>query len=311
MAQTKIDWATHVSNPVVGCTQISPGCDHCYALAMARRLQAQHIEGYEGVVDTNGWTGKINFVPKRLKEFEKKKPMRIFVGSMSDLFHPNVKFAWLGEIWDAMLRNPQHTYYVLTKRPEYVRGRDSYDSWLISTAPNIFLGVTVESADYLPRIDELCKNWNGRKFISLEPLLGDVGDLSKWISKPKITERMVKNPYGSGKVTERSAVCSICGYFFGGQVASANMTGHRYAQQQMVEAWKKHKRTCGLDWVIAGCENIGGRLGRATDFGAYLSIVRQCREAGVDCFVKQVPMGSRISKDMAEWPEELRVRQIP
>lgn len=113
---TSIEWATHTWNPVVGCSTVSDGCTNCYAAAVAsRQMQPAH----EGLTIGRRWNGTVRLLPERLEEpLRWRKPRRVFVGSMTDLFHPAVPDGFLVAIWEVMRQTPQHTYQVLTKRPQ-------------------------------------------------------------------------------------------------------------------------------------------------------------------------------------------------
>lgn len=123
MSKSKIEWCDETINPIVGCTKVSPACDNCYAEGMAKRLQAMGTRGYHGVVTDKGkWSGKLNFIESELEKPAKwKKPKRIFVGSMTDLFHENVSDEWIDEIMVRVQFEKQHTFIFLTKRTERMK----------------------------------------------------------------------------------------------------------------------------------------------------------------------------------------------
>jgi protein gp37 len=182
MADTSIEWTDATWNPVAGCTVLSPGCTNCYAMRMAARLEAMGVEKYRGLTRKSGrravWSGKLRLDRRSLNAPRGwRKPRRIFVNSMSDLFHEAVSPDFVSEVWSVMRETPQHTYQILTKRPdrmlELTRG--------LAVLPNVWLGTSVESGDYLHRIDELRKVAATVRFISFEPLLGSVAacDLSQ------------------------------------------------------------------------------------------------------------------------------------
>jgi len=164
--QSKIEWTEQTWNPTVGCTKISPGCKNCYAETMARRLQAMGARGYE-----NGF--RLTLMPERLAEpLERRKPTVYFVNSMSDLFHEKVPFEYIRRVFDVMVRAPQHTFQVLTKRPS----RMAIFCSGIRVPPNAWLGVSVENRKYgAPRIDALRTIDASVRFLSIEPLLEDLG----------------------------------------------------------------------------------------------------------------------------------------
>jgi protein gp37 len=166
--KTTIEWTEQTWNPTTGCTKISPGCKHCYAEAMAKRLQAMGARGYE-----NGFN--LSILPERLEQpLLRRKPTTYFVNSMSDLFHNDIPFDFLDQVFDVIKRTPQHTYQILTKRSarmrKYFASRDVPD--------NVWLGVSVENRKYgLPRVDDLREVKAGIRFLSVEPLLEDVGEI--------------------------------------------------------------------------------------------------------------------------------------
>jgi len=158
---SKIEWTEKTWNPVTGCTPISAGCENCYAKKMAKRLQAMGVKGYE-----NGFAVTVH--PEKLEQPLKwKKPRMIFVCSMGDLFHINVtQFDMLG-VQDTIVRCPQHTFQVLTKRPERFA-----ETCFSKIPPNVWLGVTVESQKYVDRIKPLLAvKGPGKRFVSVEPML--------------------------------------------------------------------------------------------------------------------------------------------
>lgn len=167
---TKIEWTDRVWNPFNGCTKISAGCKNCYAAKMARRLQGMQKRGYR-----NGF--EISVVPERLDNPSHwKKPSMIFVNSMGDLFHKDVPQEYRQRIFQVMNECTRHTFQILTKRPEeLVKVQDQFN-W----TSNIWIGVTVESAQYLSRVDQLRQVPAHVRFLSCEPLLGPLGqfDLS-------------------------------------------------------------------------------------------------------------------------------------
>lgn len=174
--QSRIEWTEQTWNPTIGCTKVSPGCKHCYAETMAKRLQAMGVHGYE-----DGF--RLTLMPERLAEpLERRKPTVYFVNSMSDLFHEKVPFEYIRRVFDVMARAPQHTFQVLTKRAERM-ARFCRD---VEVSPNVWLGVSVENRKYgVPRIDVLRNIDVGIRFLSVEPLLEDLGriDLSgiNWV----------------------------------------------------------------------------------------------------------------------------------
>lgn len=164
---SKIEWTEVTWNPVTGCTKISHGCKHCYAERMAQRLQKAGVKKYR-----DGF--KVVAHPSVLEEpLAWKKPRVVFVNSMSDLFHSAVPTTFIELVFDVMNRAPQHTFQVLTKRPGRVRKLNKRLHW----TPNIWMGVSIESERWLPRLDLLKQTDAHIKFLSLEPLLGPLPDI--------------------------------------------------------------------------------------------------------------------------------------
>lgn len=164
---SSIEWTESTWNPVTGCTKISAGCKHCYAERMARRLQAMGQPNYRNGFKVTCHHDVLGYPMKW------KKPQMIFVNSMSDLFHKDVSVAFIGEIFFTMNQTPWHTYQILTKRSERLALLSGRFSW----SPNIWMGVTVENADHVGRIDDLRTVSAAVRFLSLEPLLGPLPDL--------------------------------------------------------------------------------------------------------------------------------------
>ncbi len=169
MAQgSGIEWTESTWNPVTGCTKISPGCKHCYAERMAERLQAMGQENYR-----DGFA--LTLQPHMLElPLRWRKPQTIFVNSMSDLFHKNVPLEYIQRVFEVMGGASQHRFQVLTKRADRLAQLDEQLHW----APNIWMGVSVESTKYRSRIDDLRRTGAATKFLSLEPLLGPLPDLN-------------------------------------------------------------------------------------------------------------------------------------
>lgn len=165
---SRIEWTEQTWNPAVGCTKISAGCKNCYAETMAKRLKAMGTPGYE-----NGFALRI--LPERLEDpGKRRKPTVYFVNSMSDLFHEKIPDAYIEQVFDVITRTPHHTYQILTKR-----GARMARFFKTRTVPdNAWLGVSVENRKHgVPRIDHLRRVPAKIRFLSVEPLLEDVGEL--------------------------------------------------------------------------------------------------------------------------------------
>jgi protein gp37 len=169
MKKYKIEWTEQTWNPSAGCTKTSAGCKNCYAEVMANRLQSMGVEGYENAFN-------FNIVPSRLNDpLRRRKPTVYFVNSMSDIFHEEMPIEYLDKIFDVIAKTPQHTYQILTKRANKM-----FQYFSIREIPkNIWLGVTVENRkDGLPRIDLLRDLPATVKFLSVEPLLEELGEIN-------------------------------------------------------------------------------------------------------------------------------------
>jgi protein gp37 len=179
MAASDIEWTEATWNPIAGCAVLSPGCTNCYAMRMAARLQAMGMAKYAGTTRKSGkrhvWTGRVNIDKTAISApLSWKKPQRVFVNSMSDLFQDKANEKFIGQVWRVMEQAHWHSFQVLTKRPE--RMLEILSKPEFPTLPNVWLGTSVESEDYLGRIDLLRQVPARVRFISFEPLLGAIVD---------------------------------------------------------------------------------------------------------------------------------------
>ena len=180
MADTSIEWTDATWNPVAGCTVLTSGCTNCYAMRMAARLQAMGVPKYAALTRKSGerhvWTGAVTLdetaldVPRAWR-----KPRLIFVNSMSDLFQEAVPVDFIRRVWGTMAATPQHTYQILTKRPDRMAEITPH----LELLSNVWLGTSVENAAVLGRLDDLRATPAAVRFVSFEPLIGSVagGDL--------------------------------------------------------------------------------------------------------------------------------------
>jgi protein gp37 len=336
-ANTSIQWTDRTWNPVRGCSRVSPGCDHCYAMGQAHRF-AGPGKPYDGLTTIRrgkvDWTGVARFIPEEVdKPLSWRKPQRVFVNSMSDLFHSSLSNEEIAAVFAVMAVAPRHTFQVLTKRPERAREwfgwaaqepakklRDGYSAagrigpWLRLPPvlgdtdwplPNVWLGVSVENQETADeRIPLLLKTPAAVRFISAEPLLGPV-DLSVGLHMGRCAS--------ISPAPDRFR----CGL-------PADHEGHPHTALHPSGApWFG---TAPLDWVIVGGESGPGA--RECRQSWLERVVADCREASVPVFVKQ--MGSaacddvtwrgsqpdfhfsdRKGGDPAEWPRSLQVREFP
>ena len=174
---SKIEWTESTWNPVRGCTRVSDGCRFCYAERIAARFSGKGM-AYEGLAKNTKagpqWTREVRTVPELLNEPLKwKTPRRIFVNSMSDLFHEKIELSYIQKVFAVMKEANWHQFQVLTKRAKQLLKFNAELPW----APNIWMGVSVEDERVTDRIDELRQTDAHIKFLSLEPLLGPLSDL--------------------------------------------------------------------------------------------------------------------------------------
>ena len=173
-----IEWTEETWNPLRGCSLVSAGCLNCYAMALAHSPQLQRY--YGGLTELSSgnkprWTGEVRLVPELLEQpLRWKRPRRIFVNSMSDLFHEQVPLSFIREVFSVMREAHQHQFQVLTKRAERLWELDSSLDW----PDNVWMGVSIENDRYTYRADLLRGTRARIKFLSIEPLIGPVPSLS-------------------------------------------------------------------------------------------------------------------------------------
>lgn len=271
---TGIQWTEETWNPTTGCDRISPGCDNCYALTMAKRLKAMGQEKYQtdGDPRTSGPGFGVAVHPDSLTvPLRWRKPRRVFVNSMSDLFHARVPESFVGGVWNTMALTPEHTYQILTKRPERMRRtltKWSDAGWLWrkddlvwcgpinGPLPNVWLGTSVEDNDYCRRVDELRETPAAVRFLSLEPLLSDLPSLD---------------------------LTGISWLIIGGESGSLAKV-----------------RPLDLRWVRL-------IIAQARAAGTAVFI----KQLGSDWARWHDPLGDRHGGDPEAWPEDLRIREFP
>lgn len=174
--ETSIEWTDATWNPTTGCDRVSAGCDNCYALTLAKRLKAMGSAKYQNDGDprTSGPGFGLTIHPAALTvPLHWREPKRVFVNSMSDMFHARVPLSFVRDVFDVIAASPQHTFQVLTKRSlRLARNADKLD-W----PANLWMGVSVENAAELRRVDHLETVPAAVRFLSCEPLLGPLDDL--------------------------------------------------------------------------------------------------------------------------------------
>lgn len=271
MSDTSIEWTEKTWNPTVGCTRCSPGCKNCYAFALHDKRHKAVLSGKAMPPQYARPFTELQLIEDRLADpLHWRTPRRVFVNSVSDLFHEDVPDEFLDRVFAVMALAGRHTYQVLTKRAErmlsYVTtpgrrqlvGAACLPGWTLTFGgqplfdwplPCVWLGVSVEDRKRKDRIEHLRATPAAVRFLSCEPLLEALGPLD----------------------------------------------------------------LDGINWVICGCESLGRKAGRFADGyeAAARSIARQCADAGVAFFHKQMPVNGRVSRDPGEWPGDLRTREYP
>lgn len=179
MAKSEIEWTEATWNPVAGCSLVSPGCTNCYAMRMAARLQAMGMAKYAGTTRKSGkrhvWTGRVNLDSKSLMApVMWRKPQRIFVNSMSDLFQEALAEEFVRRVWQIMEQAHWHTFQILTKRPERMLSLLSQPAFRV--LPHVWLGTSVENEEHIDRIELLRRTPAAIRFVSFEPLLAPISN---------------------------------------------------------------------------------------------------------------------------------------
>lgn len=185
---TGIKWTTETLNPVVGCTKVSPGCKYCYAEAVTKRWPARFPQGF----------ATVTLKPDRLLvPHTWRKPRLVFVNSMSDTFHPSVPTEYLESMWRVFAETPQHTYQILTKRPERMAELCHWETGILPYLPNVWLGVSAErQQEWDARVPLLHNTMAPVKFVSCEPLIGPI---NIWRLTPYIHWLIVGGESGPGR----------------------------------------------------------------------------------------------------------------
>ena len=206
---SQIEWTDATWNPVTGCHKISPGCANCYAETFAERFRGVPNHPYEQGFDLRLWANRVAL------PLTWKKPKRIFVNSMSDLFHKDVPLAFILEVFETMRAAHWHQFQILTKRHERLLELNSKLPW----AENIWMGVSVENNDYVGRIDCLRQTNAHIKFLSVEPLIGPIDDLDlrgiDWVIVGGESGRRPRplNPHWVRSIREQCARNSVAFFF--------------------------------------------------------------------------------------------------
>lgn len=310
MNKTNIAWTNYTWNPVTGCSPISEGCQNCYAAAINKRFHLPQ---------------KVQFHPDRLDEpLKRKKPCMIFAGSMTDLFHKDVKDEWIDQIMAIIAICQQRIFQVLTKRAD--RLLDYFNRMVNDPIykPCDYLLDGITDSDYYKNTGATLEKQNAEKW-------------DKWYARLTTTIKDVKWPLPNlwlGVTVEipeylwrvekllqiRAAVRFVSlEPLLDGIVLGLSKCSGCGATKKQCDDWKngpmKSIACCPdcnhqtLDWVIVGAETGPGR--RPCKLEWVRSIIEQCAAAAVPCFVKQIEINGKISHDISEWPADLQVRQWP
>lgn len=302
MAASEIEWTDETWNPVSGCTRASAGCDFCYAVAMTRRLEAMGIEKYAGLV--NPGKGHFNGVVRTHEQALEapltwSRPRRVFVNSMSDLFHPGVPADFVRRTFEVMEQADRHAFQVLTKRPD--RAAELADE--VPWPPNVMVGTSVEDHRVAHRIDELRAVPAYIRFLSCEPLIGSVGTVDLdgigWViaggeSGPKARPM---EPTWAADLRDRCVEADVPFFFKQwGRFDEAGQPVGKKASGRLLDGrtWDEHPAVPGFDdphavgvaepppLSDAGWESVAGVVpgrpgtpgGRGTDNRAFIEAVR-------------------------------------
>jgi protein gp37 len=278
-----------------GCTPCSPGCDHCWSAAITHRFDKQQSKivtnydkgGFEKIqfYCTNiygKFNGEIVTHPDRLKRFNTRKS-KVFA-IWNDLFHEDVSYEFIHETYLAMKRNKQNFYLILTKRAERMARVAPLILESVAFAhgygfDNIYHGLTVCNQQEADEKIPIFLQVPGKKFLSIEPMLGPID-----LNSTPFPDQYFKISGRTGCIPDEK---EICDYSY----------------------WMKKDH--GINAVILGGETLGNRPGREMKTEWVENIVGQCTSAGVPLFIKQIHLNGKVSKNMNEWPEELRVRELP
>ncbi len=295
MGKSSIEWTKRTWNPVRGCTPVSPGCKHCYAAREAVR-HAGEGGAYEGLAKSTKagprWTGKVRFVPEKLAEpLRWQKPVKIFVNSMSDLFHESLTFEQIAAVFGVMAAARRHTFQVLTKRPERAV---EFFKWLGADRDAVFkcvLAVSRLLRGFWPSDERPDPGWQDRW-----PLT------NVWLGVS------AEDPPTAGERVPAILECPAAVYFVSYEPALAAVDLRPWLQAKLIDggmnpqAFGRSHESRRLDWVIAGGES--GPKARPADVAWFRDVLDQCKEAGVAFFMKQLGAVPVLAHDDKTWPRE-------
>jgi len=326
---SNIEWTDETWNPIAGCEAVSPGCAHCYAATMTRRLEAMGQKDYAGLTTAKHFNGKVRCLPDKLSiPLKWRKPRRVFVNSMSDLFHEDVPDEFIDRVFAVMAFCPRHTFQVLTKRAErmarYFNKREMRITFVGNAAirmkltdkdfrgpwplKNVWLGVSAEDQQRADeRIPWLLKTPAAVRFISAEPLLGPI-DLAQSIVNRRRGDPDPNWVIVGGESGRNSRACRVeWGNDIMAQCTAAGVPAFRkqFGSVPLVDYYAEDDAL--REWALS----LPHEILEPTSRGDYS--VRAARDR------YQPPPGTMIrvklkdgkGGDPAEWPEDLRIRQMP
>jgi protein gp37 len=329
-AATTIEWTDRTWNPTRGCSLVSHGCTNCYAMKQAHRFSGQG-KPYEGLTRLGHsgptWTGKVRLVPEALDQPRSwRNPSRVFVNSMSDLFHEGLANEDIAAVFGVMAACPQHTFQILTKRPDRMQ---AWFRWVESQRGPLTVELVKQGGAW-PRPDSMSAQALLCLYFAAEQHSVDIapGTFAGW-PLPNVwlgvsVEDQATADERIPLLLQTPAAVRFVSYepALGPVDFSAYLDGST--------RWSLATGATKLDWLIVGGES--GTKARPCDVEWLRSAVRQCRAAGVACFVKQLgaypvlrhgqtdrqslhssgyPLSDRKGGDWSEWPLDLRVRKFP
>lgn len=278
----KIAWTEETWNPIgrVGgghaCSKVSPGCDNCYAERMSKRLWG--TGPYDG--SKKEFELRRNIIEKPMRW---RKPRRVFVCSMTDLFHHDIPDKFIEQVFVESGMHKKHQFQFLTKRPDRMK-QFLAKTFAGNFTRNEWLGVSAENQKFFDkRVRVLLQIPTAVRWVSIEPMLGPI----ELVSNLPVRRRYLGE-----------FICRSCEDDPG-----------KFECDCCWHDTKVDRVTGGIDWIVLGCES--GPKRRPCELQWMIDVVHQCKEAGVAVFVKQVSINDKVSHDMEQWPEELRVREYP
>jgi protein gp37 len=310
MATSSIEWTDATWNPVSGCTRVSAGCDNCYAVVMTRRLAKMgQAAKYGGLVNEGKrhFNGVVRTHEDALElPLSWKKPRRIFVNSMSDLFHRDVPFEFIDRVFAVAALTPRHTYQVLTKRP------DRAAEYFAQLTPDRLIDVV--AFDYGEEAWMFAGNWiDGWSQPREVPSDGNPldGSVKRWPLPNVWIGTSVENQAAADERIPHLLSTPAAVRFLSCEPLLGPVDLRLYASGEVLPSDREPfaERADLLHWVIVGGES--GPHARPMDVEWARGLLQQCRDAEVPCFVKQLGGHPDKRGDMAEWPEDLRVREMP